>query len=191
MTPQPILSPRPMPDCGRRLRRLRRALGVKQAALADLAGVDQATVSRWESGSIRPEAARQQAVLDLLRGERADDGALRRLVEGSGEALHLVDEASHVCLACSRARAAEWQVGQRSMLGQSLWPFATDEIRAAEAELADTGWWDLQAPAPRVFLTSAARHDRLHIRAGPITWERLYLADGTPVRLVSGARLLG
>lgn len=56
-------------------------------------------------------------------------------------------------------------------------------------ELTDEGWWDLQAPNPKAFSTSQAVHDQITISAGQIVWERLYLADGTPVRLVSGTRV--
>ena len=73
-------------------------------------------------------------------------------------------------------------------MGVSLWQFATDEIRRAETELKDEGWWDQHTPNPKAFLTSEAVHDRIRISAGEIVWERLYLADGTPVRLVSGSR---
>jgi hypothetical protein len=40
-------------------------------------------------------------------------------------------------------------------------------------------------PAPRIFQTSE-RRDAIRISAGGIMWERLYLSDGTPVRLVTG-----
>lgn len=180
--------PHPLPAFGHRLRRLRRALGVKQAALAEMAGVDQATVSRWESGAIRPGDETQRAILRQLGAQRAEDAALKRLVEGAAGAVHLVDEASHACLAVSPGRAAEWRVGQRSLLGVSLWQYATDEIRMAEAHLAATGWWETHVPAPHHFRTSAAQHDGFRILAGSITWERLYLSDGTPARLVTGAR---
>ena len=71
------------------------------------------------------------------------------------------------------------------LVGVSLWQFATDEIRRAEADLADSDWWSVQMPAPRIFQTSE-RRDAIRISAGGIMWERLYLSDGTPVRLVTG-----
>lgn len=178
----------PLPAFGHRLRRLRRALGMKQSALADAAKVDQATVSRWERGAHVPDRSVQDSVLETLSARRADDSALRRLVETSTDAVHLVEEASHICLAYSKSRAMEWRRRPDSLLGTSLWRFATDEIRQAEFELTDEGWWDAYLPPPKIFRTSAAIHDEITIQAGAILWERLYLADGTPVRLVSGDR---
>ena len=174
------------PGFGKRLRHLRRMVGLKQSALADLLEVNQATVSRWESGAQTPDAVTQQSVFSLLGPVRAEDGALKRLVETSYDCVHLVEEANHRCLAYSASRARDWKTTQNALLGVSLWQFATDEIRQAEAELADEGWWEVATPTPKMFLTSEARHDRIRISAGPIIWERLYLADGTPVRLVSG-----
>ncbi len=182
------LRARGFPAFGKRLKRLRRSVGLKQSALADLLEVDQATVSRWESGSQTPSPSTQQDVFSVLGPARTDDGALKRLVMNSTECLHLVDEASHNCLAYSTSRARDWKTSQRALLGVSLWQFATDEIRSAEAELAKEGWWDLHTPHPKAFQTSGAAHDCIRITAGEIIWERLYLSDGTPVRLVSGSR---
>ncbi|MDA7963843.1 helix-turn-helix transcriptional regulator [Ruegeria sp.] len=175
------------PAFGRRLKRLRRSVGLKQAALADLLRVDQTTISRWENGVQVPSGDLQQAVFQALGSARFGDSALKRLVMNSADCVHLVEEASHVCLAYSARRAQDWDTSQRALLGVSLWQFATDEIRQAEAELLDEGWWDLQSPTPKAFLTSGAVHDEIRISAGQIMWERLYLSDGTPVRLVSGS----
>lgn len=177
------------PAFGSRLKRLRRATGLKQAALAQMLRVDQATVSRWENCLQTPSAEQQTEVFTALSNQRAEDAALKRLVDTSRQCLHLVDEASHECLAYSSSRAKDWSASQRSLLGVSLWQFATDEIRQAESELAAEGWWDVQTPEPKAFVTSRAVHDRITISAGQIVWERLYLSDGTPVRLVSGERL--
>ncbi len=148
--------------------------------------VDQATISRWENGTHIPDPAMQQSVFSALDPVREDDAALKRLVVHSAECLHLVEEISHRCLAYSAARARDWKTSQSALLGVSLWQFATDEIRSAEADLEQDGWWDLHSPTPKSFVTSEAVHDLIRISAGQITWERLYLSDGTPVRLVSG-----
>ncbi len=177
---------KPLPSFGRRLRQQRRVLGLKQSVVAQEMGVDQATVSRWESGRQVPQTKVQHAVFDLLAQSRTDDHALRRLVENSSDCLHLVDETNHICLAYSRSRAQDWLVSQRAMLGVSLWRFSTDEIRQAETELADSDWWSVKEPKAKLFSTSEATDNAIRISAGAVLWERLYLADGTPVRLVSG-----
>ena len=181
-----------LPAFGPRLRRQRRALGIKQTELAQDLGLDQTTISRWEAGHIVPDKDIQLRTFSLLSRGRRDNGALRRLIETSATPVHLVDETSHICLAYSKSRAKDWQTSQRQMLGVSLWQFATDEIRQAEGELADSDWWSAHTPAPKRFCTSAAYYPNgIHISAGGILWERLYLADGTPVRLVNACVLRG
>lgn len=182
------LETRGYPGFGKRLKRLRRSVGYKQAYLAELLEVDQATISRWERGGQTPLPDTQQAVFAALGPRRSDDNALRRLVLNSSDCLHLVEEASHKCLAYSASRARDWKTSQNALLGVSLWQFATEEIQKAEAELEVEGWWDKHTPAPKAFQTSEAIHDRIRISAGEIFWERLYLSDGTPVRLVSGTK---
>ncbi|MES0861076.1 helix-turn-helix transcriptional regulator [Ruegeria sp. SCPT10] len=182
------LRSRAYPGFGKRLKRLRQSIGFKQSHLAELLQVDQATISRWERGGQTPPPDMQQGVFAVLGPARVDDSALRRLVETSSDCLHLVEEASHRCLAYSASRAKDWKTSQNALLGVSLWQFATDEIQQAEAELDQEGWWEAHTPTPKSFLTSEAVHDRIRISAGEIIWERLYLSDGTPVRLVSGSR---
>lgn len=174
------------PSFAQRLRGLRRAKGLKQSALAQDLCIDQTTVSRWEAGRQMPTADMQARALKLLTDATADDAALRRLVENAGNYVHLVEEASHICLAYSKPRATDWRASQSDLLGVSLWQFATDEIRQAEAELADSNWWSERMPASKSFRTSGLRHEKINISEGGILWERLYLADGTPARLVTG-----
>ncbi|MBL1435271.1 MAG: helix-turn-helix transcriptional regulator [Rhodobacteraceae bacterium] len=181
----PQLAP-PFPCFAQRLFRLRRATGVKQLSLALEMGVNQTTVSRWEAGQQTPSIKMQQKALAILSTARSDDTALRRLVENAGNYVHLVDDATHVCLAYSPLRARSWNTSQQALLGVSLWQFATDEIQQAEADLEKSDWWSAQMPTPQSFQTSRRVHDEITISAGGILWERLYLSDGTPVRLVTG-----
>ena len=49
------------------IRRLRRRLGLSQAALGRLLGVEHRAVGRWESGDRRPEPEYAWALVDLAR----------------------------------------------------------------------------------------------------------------------------
>ena len=112
------LETRGYPGFGKRLKRLRQSVGYKQAYLAELLEVDQATVSRWERGGQTPPPDTQQAVFATLSPKRSDDNALRRLVMNSSDCLHLVEEASHKCLAYSASRARDWKTSQNALFGR-------------------------------------------------------------------------
>ncbi len=182
------VDPQSLPAFGRRLRRMRRAVGIKQSVLSHALGVDQSSVSRWEAGHQTPDERIQQYAFELLAKSRTDDFALRRLVETSTASLHLVEDASHECLAYSKRRAIEWGIAERSLNGTRLWRFATEEIRSAETELGSVGWWSTHLPDARCFRTSARTYDEISVLAGHIRWERMYLNDGTPVRLCTSFR---
>ena len=115
----------PLPGFAYRLKRARRAAQMKQADLAMRMGVDQTTVSRWESGAQQPDSALQQQILSLFAIPASNDFALKRLVQSSHDSVHLVDEASHICLAYSDKRALEWKTTPSALLGVSLWHEST------------------------------------------------------------------
>jgi transcriptional regulator with XRE-family HTH domain len=176
----------PLPHLGARLRRLRRIRGLKQSVVAEFAGVAQTTASRWERGEIDPEPELARRLLTMLAGSTCnlDDGPLRRLIETSPLSVHLVTDADHRLLAASPSREREWCRSSTSLLGQSLWRYATEGIQAAEARLHSQGWW--QDPNPSVVkVQTGAGRAGLTINAGLMLWELLYLTDGTPVRLCS------
>jgi transcriptional regulator with XRE-family HTH domain len=173
-----------LPAFGRRLRRLRRLRGLKQEVVAEIAGVAQTTVSRWESGDVQPDAAVAAALLRTLAQphERYADAPLRRLVERACDPVHLVADDDHRLLAASPSRLRQWGSNADGLVGLSLWPFASDEVRQAEAGLEAAGWWEADAPMPvAVDLADADRG--LRFVAGRMLWERLHLSDGMAVRL--------
>ncbi|WP_368744345.1 helix-turn-helix domain-containing protein [Desertibaculum subflavum] len=173
---------------GLALRRHRRLGGLKQDHIAALLGVTQATVSRWERGTHQPDP-RQSTRLSALLQAAADgeaDRALRRLVETSTLSVHLVCDTSHRLLAASPRRFAEWR-RDRDLVGSSLWPFATDAIRVAEAELIGLGWYEPGA-APVLTWTGAGNGRGIRILAGSMLWEHILLADGSSARLVTSLR---
>ena len=174
---------------GASLRTWRALRRVKQAHAAELLGVNQATISRWESGAERPSARQAARLRELMAAAPASDAdrALASLVRESGEAVHMICDLTHRLLAVSRPRTRRWGVSGAQLIGCSLWRYATDDIVAAEEGLADAGWFEPAAPARRVF-TRANRSSEVPIRAGWMTWTRLRLSDGGYARLVRDDR---
>ncbi len=174
---------RPLPGFGARLRRLRRACGFKQAYVAQLAGVDQATVSRWERGDIKPDNLHAHAILRALSPKQSNDATLRRLVESSSLTVHLIRDVDHILLAASPGRIAEWNVPSRKLIGKSVWGAASPAIYAAEANLELLGWWKHTQPAPVEIELEQYDSGFLPIIPGKMLWERVWLSDGSPARL--------
>ncbi len=177
-----------MNEFGRALRRWRRLRGVKQEHAAELFGVTQATLSRWERGHHRlPErAARRLERLLAAPLDPARDSGLRRLVESSALPVHLICDLTHRLLAASPARFAQWHVDAVGLCGASLWRFATEEIQEAESRLGSLGWYD-EGTVELRFWTGANHDAEVPIEPGVLVWERLTLSDGTLARLVTSA----
>src|SRR5580704_6089123 len=114
-----------MNEYGRALRRWRRLRGVKQSHAAELFGVTQATLSRWERGHHRLPDAAARTLSRLLAAplDSAADAGLRRLVESSALRVHLICDLSHRLLAASPTRFAEWTAGAVEL---SFWTDAND-----------------------------------------------------------------
>lgn len=169
---------------GRSLRLWRALRRVKQAHAAELLQVSQAMVSRWEAGTLVPDAEEQARLRRLMaaRLDSAGDQALARLVTGSAASAHLVCDLTHRLLAASRGRDQDWCFRTPELLGQSLWRFATPEIQAAEAALTDEGWFEAEPSAVEI-VTSANDSPIVPIRQGRMRWTRLQLSDGAFVRL--------
>jgi transcriptional regulator with XRE-family HTH domain len=178
-----------MNDFGLALRRWRRLRGIKQSHAAELLGVGQATISRWEQGHHAPSITESARLAHLLEAplDSAGDRALYNLVGNSSQPVHLVCDLSHRLLAASRPRLREWRASYEEWRGVSLWRFATAEIRAAEERLSALGWYDTVAPSVR-FWTSANHAPVVTIQPGLMQWDRLQLSDGTLARLVTSHR---
>ena len=175
-----------MNEYGRALSRWRRLRGVKQSHAAELFGVTQATLSRWERGYHRlpDEAIHKLSRLLAAPLDSAGDSGLRRLVESSALPVHLICDLTHRLLAASPQRFAEWTADASDLRGTSLWRFATDEIQQAESRLGDLGWYDERTTELR-FWTSDNHDPMVRIVPGILVWERLTLSDGTLARLVT------
>jgi transcriptional regulator with XRE-family HTH domain len=170
---------------GRSLRTWRALRRIKQAHAAELLGVSQATVSRWENGQTPPapdEAERLRALMAATL-DSAADRVLARLVLQSAAPVHLICDLTHRLLAASPAREAQFKVPTSRLMGTSLWRYASADIVAAEARLAAHGWFEPAPPAIE-FHTGARESAELAILACDMRWVRFQLSDGSFVRLV-------
>lgn len=159
---------------------------VKQSHFAEMMGVDQATVSRWERGILDLSEQQWTEAWRLIAGPSnlSQDAALQRLVGSSTHKVHLVCDQTHRLLAASPARRAEWRADLSELLGKSLLGYASPEILMADAALDELGWHDGQISSLEVD-TGPNSSAELAILPGRMLWERIMLADGAPARLVT------
>jgi transcriptional regulator with XRE-family HTH domain len=169
---------------GRSLRLWRSLRRLKQGAVAEMMGVSQTTVSRWEGGQVAPSLHEQQRLRGLLsaRLDSAADFALGRMVAGAGTPMHLICDFSHRLLALSRPRELVCRVPGAQLLGSALWRYATPQIVQQEACLDELGWYE-PGPAAVEFDTDAAADQAMPIERSRMRWVRLQLSDGSFVRL--------
>lgn len=177
------ISPSPIGPMLRHWRMLNR---VKQLHAAQMFGVCQSTISRWESGVQDAEPEQRTRIEALLKARlsSAADHALARLVSGSLQPVHLVCDLTHRLLACSAPREAEFHVPVSELLGVSLWPFATEQIASQEQRLTDLGWRDNLASPALEFATGENGSALVPIQHSLCRWTRLTLSDGSSARLV-------
>jgi transcriptional regulator with XRE-family HTH domain len=170
---------------GRALKMWRALRCVKQAHAAELFGVSQTTISRWESGAQCVEEDRRAEIMRVLeaRLDSAADRQLAMLVARSNAAVHLVCDLTHRLLALSRRRERDCKVAATALMGASLWPHASESIVALERDLPGLGWLE---PAPPVVegATGANASDMLVIRPGRFRYTRFQLSSGGHARLV-------
>jgi transcriptional regulator with XRE-family HTH domain len=171
----------------RALKAWRTVRRLKQGHVAELLGVAQSTVSRWEAGRATPDSDEARGLVTLMATplDGAAEHALGRLVRGAGTPVHLVCDLTHRLLAASPARTRDWRRPASDLLGRSLWRYASTEIVEAEAALEANGWFD-DGPQAMTVVTGANDSDEVPIRPCRFLWSRLQLADGTFVRVVEG-----
>lgn len=172
-------------ELGRSLKTWRQLRRLKQSHAAELLGVSQATVSRWENGRQAPTGPEQLALRQQMQAglDSAADHELARLVTQSRRPVHLICDLTHRLLAWSLSRSRQCLVGRDELIGTSLWPYASEEVMQAEATLPGLGWFE-PAPPAVVGVTGANRSNRLRISPGRFRWVRFQLSDGGFVRLV-------
>jgi transcriptional regulator with XRE-family HTH domain len=174
-----------MPSNAVLLKRVRQQRGLKQSHVAELLGVTQATISRWERGELEISPERIEYLHRCASTALPmTDCHLKRLIRNSLSPIHLICDATHQLLTASPARLQEWGRQPSELYGKSLWQFATDEIREAEERLSSIGW--CEGLTHSVAIYTRGREERgLRIFPGWLLWERILLSDGSVGRLVT------
>lgn len=88
---------------GGQLRAWRRHRNLKQAALAEMLGVSQPAVARWERGLDMPSPARLSRLQALMAGSMRDELALERLFVGRQQAIRAMFDVDGVRMVATSA----------------------------------------------------------------------------------------
>jgi transcriptional regulator with XRE-family HTH domain len=171
-------------DWGGQLRRFRRLRSLKQTALAELIGVDQATISRWESGRQNPDLAMQHRLRDLMRRiEPREEILLKHWINASVGYTVLCDE-DRIIRAASPSYCSIHGLSSADVLGLSSIPVFTAELERALWLAIDRGFFEGEvASATVVGRANALSGQSLDI-PGMSVWTPVPLTDGRVLRRV-------
>ena len=160
------------------MRRFRRLRALKQAALAEIVGVDQATVSRWESGRQNPDLGMQQRLRDLMRGiEPREEVLLKHWINASVGYTVLCD-GERVIRAASPSYCCIHGVSPADVLGVSTFPVFTAELEQALWLAVDRGFFEGDVASVTVVARVNALSGRERGVAGISVWTPVRMSDG-------------
>ncbi len=178
------ISAEELADWGAQLRRFRRLRALKQVALAELIGVDQATVSRWESGRQSPDLAMQQRLRDLMRRiEPGEEVLLKHWINASIGYTVLCDE-DRIIRAASASYCSIHGLSPAEVLGRSTIPTFTAELEQALWLAVDRGFFEGQVASATVVARTNALSGQPRKIPGISVWTPVRLTDGRVLRRV-------
>ena len=168
-------------DWGIEIRRLRQSKLLKQAALAEMLDVNQASVSRWERNLSIPERAIQRRLRDMMRSPVSDEFLLKHVIRVSLGQL-VVSNAERVMQVVSAGYAAAHGLSQDAMPGQRTHSMYTEEGEQIWQTSKQHGFY--RGEVASVSLVSRVHSLSGHRRNIPVkvVW--------SPIRLVSGEAIL-
>ena len=171
-------------DWGAQLRRFRRLRALKQVALAEMIGVDQATISRWESGRQSPDLAMQQRLRDLMRRiEPGEEVLLKHWINASVGYTVLCDE-DRIIRAASPSYCSIHGLSAADVLGQSTIPSFTAELEQALWLTVDRGFFEGEVASVTVVGRTNALSGNPRDIPGMSVWTPVPLTDGRVLRRV-------
>lgn len=165
-------------DWADRIVRLRAARGWKQAALAELMGVDQATVSRWERGLQSPDVASRRRLARLFQREHPPgDRAALLAVEASPHPF-LAFAGDLAVVAASPSVGDFFGIGLAELRAGGMAQLLSGDLAEALARAEAAGIW-VGAVAGVSFVARVARHGE--VRPARFLWTPVILSQGEVV----------
>lgn len=161
------------------IRRLRQSNGWKQATLAEMMGVDQATVSRWERGLQQPEVAMRKRLVELMRSRVPELDRLQLMsIEASPNIAMAFDQDLRV-LAVSEAAAALHGQSPVELVGETLQYRSSPDFAWAIERAEECGLWRGAVAAMRFVAGFAGRDGRQ--RHAQMAWTPVFVTGGEVV----------
>jgi transcriptional regulator with XRE-family HTH domain len=155
--------------------------GLTQAAMAELLGVEQATVSRWERGVHQPELSIQRRLRDLMRGQgNASDQIIFHRVYCSLAAMKIAN-CSAQNLAASREAGRLHGVASEILSRCNYRPFFTEMVEHQWNDAIQKGFFAGEVASIRVY------NPWRPVNGQPV---RYCVSYWTPARLSDGEILL-
>lgn len=194
---------------GAQLRRFRRLRAIKQNALAEQLGVDQATVSRWESGRQIPDLGMQRRLRALMRGAGPRDEVLLKHWIDTALGYTTLTDAQRTILAASPSFCVLHEVAPSEIVGMSAVPSFTEEMERLWWIAVENGFFDGEIASVtvvsrfntlsggRTYLGAISVWTPVNLRAGEVLCraDRISLSDeeferareenGGPIRIVT------
>lgn len=127
---------------GPQIRRFRRLRSIKQNALAEQLGVDQATVSRWERGRQVPDLGMQRRLRALMRSAEPRDEVLLKHWIDSAVGYTLLNDAQRTILAASPSFCRLHGVDADEVIGRSAVPIYTEELERIWWQAIEAGFFE-------------------------------------------------
>jgi PAS domain S-box-containing protein len=171
-------------DWAGQLRRFRRRRALTQMAFAELMGVDQTTVSRWESGRQVPELGMQRRLRDLVRRvEPRDEVLLKHWIDTSVGYTVLCDE-DRIIRAASPSFCDIHGVSPNEVVGMSSRPVFTAELEQMLWTAIDHGFFEGEVASVTVVCRFHALSGRRRDIGGIVAWAPIPLTDGQILRRI-------
>lgn len=165
-------------EWGPQIRRFRRLRAIKQNALAEQLGVDQATVSRWESGRQVPDLGMQRRLRALMRGAEPRDEVLLKHWIDTALGYTMLTDAERTIVAASPSFCVLHEVAASEVVGMSAVPIFTDELERLWWFAVEHGFFDAEIASVTVVSRFNTLSDkRSHVGAISV-WTPVHLTTG-------------